>query len=362
MELTVVADPLLNEYGSARPAILIARELAKHHNVRLISPIISHDLYRGLRRLGIQPISLNKHFIFRNSSLVLLESWFRKLWESPVPQFPDGRVEGVVLNFSNVSTSPCHFWYVQGPISRAIRSLGENLPAPYGVFSKVFGGLITRFDQQLIQRSVGHSKIVVANSAYTASLYRDFGVKVDTVIFPPIDLDVFRPVNNGGFDGDYVLTYFGKETDYPVIKAVADRGVRIKAFGSKIRNAPGWCTNHKNIEVLGWVDTQTLVRLYSNARFTIFPFLHEPFGYVPLESLACGTPVLTYRREGPSEVVTEETGWLVRDGGEMVRVAVKLWNLMGKEDDPMECRERATLFDVRRVAEDWRTLIESLPS
>ncbi len=38
----------------------------------------------------------------------------------------------------------------------------------------------------------------------------------------------------------------------------------------------------------------------------------EAFGNVVIESLACGVPVITYRRGGPAEIVSDgKTGWLV---------------------------------------------------
>ncbi|WP_054857872.1 glycosyltransferase [Vulcanisaeta sp. JCM 16159] len=86
-----------------------------------------------------------------------------------------------------------------------------------------------------------------------------------------------------------------------------------------------------------------MVKLYANAKFTVFPFIHEPFGYVPVESMACGTPVLTYGKQGPGEtVINNETGWLVDNPGEFVRLAVKLWE--GNYDDLMRVRARERLW------------------
>jgi glycosyltransferase involved in cell wall biosynthesis len=78
----------------------------------------------------------------------------------------------------------------------------------------------------------------------------------------------------------------------------------------------------------------------------VFPFSNEPFGYVPLESMSCGTPVLTYNREGPSETVVDgQTGWLVGSPEEFVRVGSRLWKLgfdRGRFQDA--CLQRAALF------------------
>ena len=83
---------------------------------------------------------------------------------------------------------------------------------------------------------------------------------------------------------------------------------------------------HPNIEFLGRLSSSELVDAYSNALFTLFPFTHEPFGYVPLESMACGTPALTYNFQGPSEYVIDGyTGWLARSDDELVQKAAELW-------------------------------------
>jgi UDP-glucose:tetrahydrobiopterin glucosyltransferase len=39
----------------------------------------------------------------------------------------------------------------------------------------------------------------------------------------------------------------------------------------------------------------------------------EAFGNVAIEALACGVPVIAYRRGGPAEIVMDgKTGWLVQ--------------------------------------------------
>lgn len=94
--------------------------------------------------------------------------------------------------------------------------------------------------------------------------------------------------------------------------------------------------------------------LYSNALFTMFPFTNETFGYFPLESMACGTPVLTYDFQGPSEyVVNAHTGWLVHTDWELVQKSVE----SGKEEYLSETRTKrvraASKFDKRPYLEQW---------
>ena len=55
-----------------------------------------------------------------------------------------------------------------------------------------------------------------------------------------------------------------------------------------------------------------LVRLYNTALFTVYAPVMEPFGFVPIESMACGTPVVGVREGGVRETIEHErTGLLV---------------------------------------------------
>ena len=185
-------------------------------------------------------------------------------------------------------------------------------------------------------------------------VYESLGIPIDCVIYSPLDTEFFRP-KTGSPKGDYVLTYFGKETDYTAVKKIADKGVKIKAFGGKAASiVPKYVLNHPNIEVLGCVSDDELVELYSNALFTIFPFTEEPFGYVPAESMACGTPVLTYNRQGPSETVEHGvTGWLANSDEELVDLAVRIWREGYPSWMRSRSRKKALQFGVKTIADQW---------
>jgi len=74
--------------------------------------------------------------------------------------------------------------------------------------------------------------------------------------------------------------------------------------------------NSKNVEYIGEVGFREKINLYRNALATLFPIQwDEPFGNVPIESMACGTPVITFNRAAmPESVKDKVSGFLVRDG------------------------------------------------
>lgn len=67
------------------------------------------------------------------------------------------------------------------------------------------------------------------------------------------------------------------------------------------------------VEYLGFFSTQELQNIVRRAQALLMtPRWQEAFGNVAIEALACGVPVIAYRRGGPAEIVKHgKTGWLV---------------------------------------------------
>jgi UDP-glucose:tetrahydrobiopterin glucosyltransferase len=67
------------------------------------------------------------------------------------------------------------------------------------------------------------------------------------------------------------------------------------------------------IEYCGFLTTQELQQAIGECRAMLMtPHWVEAFGNVAIEALACGVPVIAYRRGGPAEIVQHgKTGWLV---------------------------------------------------
>ena len=355
MEFTLVCDIMMNLEGSIRPAMYLANDLvARGYEVSMMSPIMSPDVERCLRMKEIKPLNLQVKHVTRNSSLSLL--WFETWMHEAFLKLNSRRVSDdfcISINFSQVILTPSLIWYLQGPLSVALRDMGKELATTYRVVYNILRPVIEYADERLVKEMGKGSAFVVANSKFCASMYSKFGVEVQDIIYPPIDCEIFHPSTSSP-PSSYVLTYFGKETRFSVIKTLADIGVKIKAFGSKMPQINRGLVGHPNIDFLGRISTSELVEAYSNALFTLFPFTHEPFGYVPLESMACGTPVLTYNMQGPREcVIHEHTGWLVNTDEKLTRKALELWKNGYSSCVRLNCVRAASKFDRRLYVEKW---------
>ena len=76
--------------------------------------------------------------------------------------------------------------------------------------------------------------------------------------------------------------------------------------------------------------------------------------------MACGTPVLTYNFQGPREsVIHGVTGWLVDSDKTFTDLAVQMWKNGYASTIRTQCRERALMFDKKKIAEKWVQLLKS---
>jgi glycosyltransferase involved in cell wall biosynthesis len=363
MDFAFACDVMMDLGGSNRPAMYLANALVSMgHRVSVISPLMSHDVEERLRANGIVPINLRAKLVAKNmgSSLLWLEAWAREAFLRLNSRHIDNGL--YVLNFSQVLSAPSLVWYLQGPPSIALKDVEKEYSLGFRIVYGVLKNFIETADERLVSHMGEKSQFVIANSKFCASMYSSFGVKSDDLIYPPIDCQIFHP-STAKPSANYVLTYFGKETKISVLKKAASRGIKLKVFGAKMKFLNKEALRHPNIEFLGRLSTNELVDAYSNALFTLFPFTHEPFGYVPLESMACGTPALTYNWQGPSEYVIDGfTGWLAQSDEELVQKAEKIWNEGYPSCVRDNCAKEAEKFDKKFYLEKWLKVLGGLCS
>jgi glycosyltransferase involved in cell wall biosynthesis len=356
--VTFLCDPLLNDFGPSRPPLLVARALASRYRVRVVSLRVGAALRRRLREAGVGVLDLGIPAFPASPSVSYFLDWIATPLRSFGPRFPWAET-GPVVNFSNTLLAPSDAWYVQGPMGEALQDIWPSLPPARALTLRLGLPAVNWWESSLLKRFQALTKVVVANSHYGSRLYESRGIRVAGVLPSPIDVEVFRPPRETP-SADYVLAYLGKETDLEALRLLARNHVPLKVFGGKFSGDLGFGPDlGSRIERLPWLDDGQLARLYGHARFTVFPFTTEPFGYIPLESMACGTPVLSYAKQGPAEtIVAGRTGWLARDREELVTWAAHLWQQGSPGPEMREaCRKRALPFGFPEIGRRWEALL-----
>jgi glycosyltransferase involved in cell wall biosynthesis len=116
--------------------------------------------------------------------------------------------------------------------------------------------------------------------------------------------------------------------------------------------------DHPLIEYLGEIDDSEKNAFIGNAFATLFPIAWpEPFGLVMIESMACGTPVIAFRRGSVPEVMSEGlSGHVVSNVEDAVQALKKLESF-----DRRNCRR---VFEERflstRMTRDYVKIYERL--
>lgn len=87
------------------------------------------------------------------------------------------------------------------------------------------------------------------------------------------------------------------------------------------------------IEYLGFMERNQMIKYFQRAKALLFPVQwEEPFGMTMVEAMACGAPVIGYRRGSvPEVVVNGKTGFIVDTLAEMT-AAVKKLDHIDQED------------------------------
>jgi UDP-glucose:tetrahydrobiopterin glucosyltransferase len=128
------------------------------------------------------------------------------------------------------------------------------------------------------------------------------------------------------------------------VAAAQATGLQLKIMG-KIQDLAYWQKIQADyptadIEYLGFLDTAAMQAVVGTCQALIMtPRWIEAFGNVAIEALACGVPVISYARGGPTEIVRDgQTGFLVEPDSVSGLIAAihKLSSL-----DRQACRQQA---------------------
>jgi glycosyltransferase involved in cell wall biosynthesis len=168
-----------------------------------------------------------------------------------------------------------------------------------------------------------------------------------TVIFDTmVEPSLFRPSNNKKRTGDIVLLFSGRLVPMKGIGLLLNAfkecienlqmhnlKLRIAGTGSLKSFVEKFISDNcyqDRIQILGYLDRESLIKEYQSADIFCLPTLREPGGTAILEALSCGLPVVTSDYGGPTVTVTERCGFKIpiQSGDQYIKDMVKAIHIL----------------------------------
>jgi glycosyltransferase involved in cell wall biosynthesis len=114
----------------------------------------------------------------------------------------------------------------------------------------------------------------------------------------------------------------------------------------------------EDVFLAGWHGHDDLPDGLNASDCVVLPSVHEQFGQVLVEGMACGLPCLAVDAHGPATIVDDgDTGWLVPPDDEdaMVEALVEVVN-----DEGERKRRGAAAYEAARARYSWPSLVEGV--
>ncbi len=212
---------------------------------------------------------------------------------------------------------------------------------------KMYGMIIGHFMRIYDFKQAQKVDYFIANSEEVKNRIKKFYRRDAVVIYPPVSLPKIPQVKKE----DYYLIVSrmvgGKGLDLAV-SAAEKAGFKLKIAGV----STGYYTEHeklkdknlKNVEFLGAVTDEELVRLYTGAKAFLALSTDEDFGITPVEAMLCGTPVVAFYGGGYKETVIEgKTGVFFKESNvQSLTGAINKFEAM--KIDSKDCIKQAEKF------------------
>ncbi len=154
----------------------------------------------------------------------------------------------------------------------------------------------------------------LANSQYVAGRISRYYNRRSAIVYPPVDTDFYTPEPRSRSRSFLIVSALVPYKRLDVaIEACRRVAAPLTIVGTGPEEARLRAIAGPDVRFLGWQSDEQIRELYRSASATLLPGT-EDFGIVPVESQACGTPVVALDDGGARETVTDgTTGVLVAE-------------------------------------------------
>jgi len=196
-------------------------------------------------------------------------------------------------------------------------------------------------------------------------------IKIFDVVYNGVDLKKFS------FSEDYRehLSWIGRIDPYKGLGAaieVAEKAEVSLKIAGPIYNEKYFKEEiqprlNKRIRYVGELSGLKLKRFYKRSKAVLFPVRwEEPFGFVMIEAMACGTPVIAFRRGAvPELIVQEKTGFICPKDkvSSMIKAVRKIYSMSDSHYRRIRinCRKHVEEnFSINKMVENYEKVYQKV--
>lgn len=265
------------------------------------SDVFTTRLAEGLERAGHQPLL---QWFSRRYELM---PWFLSVIPAPegVDVIHAGSWQGFVFKRPGIPLV----------VTEHHDSANPELSSHQGALQKIYH---RHFVQRCNRKSYSSADALVAVSEFSAAAMRK-RLSIDIqVVHNWIDSERFRPGSlcPGSSSRPFRLLFVGNPSRWkgfdvlPGLSKRLGRGYQISCLGGLRRGYAGR-ESGSGLSWLPGVAPEKMPEIYRGVDAVLVPTRYETFGYVALEAMACGLPVVGFKSSGTAEVcVHDETALL----------------------------------------------------
>lgn len=261
--------------------------------------------------------------------------------------------KGVITRSNTIHACYCHTptRYLWSDTHRYIEELRYNR-----LVKKVIPLVLSKlrlWDQLAAQRV----DYFIANSSNVAERIKKYYRRDSVVIYPPVETEKFYVAEKIGkyyLTGGRLVAY--KNFDL-TIQAFNRLGIPLKIFGTGPEEKKLKALAKDNIEFVGKVSNEELLKLYSEAVAFIHPQI-EDFGITAVESMAAGRPVIAFAAGGALETVVAGKTGVFFDEHSWEALADTVVRFKAADYNPQEIKKYAESFSVDRFKAEIQNFIQ----
>jgi glycosyltransferase involved in cell wall biosynthesis len=209
--------------------------------------------------------------------------------------------------------------------------------------------------------------IFIANSQAVRQRISKYYKSDSTVIYPPVNTELYNlspelvdeklKSENYFLIGCRLAPYKRVDIVIEAFKEMPAKKLKVFGAGIDLQRLKKIAASAPNIEFIGRIEDPALAKLYRNAVAFIHP-QEEDFGITVVEAMACGTPVIAYRKGGALETIIENQTGIFFDEQTAPAVKKAVASFNKSEFDEKIIRAQAEKFSTENFKQNIKNLLK----